>query len=128
MAPTSHRPSRWPVALFLLGCTALGGYGTLGAGSQNGFFDSITVSAGSGAGTAYFPAGPKPYLTHFTGISAVDDLLVKIVSFFVFAIDGEHSWDVTLPYCYLMMQFAGGMSLVMMEGWRKGNRRSAARW
>lgn len=126
MAP--HSLPRVVTVLILASCAFLGGYGTLGAGFQNGFFESISKAAGQGAAAAYFPGGPEPYRTRYTGIAAIDNQLVTLIAFFIFIIDGPQTWDITLSYWYLMLHFCAGMCLLALEGLRKGNRGRLVSW
>jgi hypothetical protein len=124
MAPAG----RGLVIVFLLGCAFLGGWGTFGAGAQSGFFESIEKSVGKGAETAYYPGSPRPCPTKYTGIHLLDQRIAFLVTFFTFLIDGPQTWDITLSYCYLAAHFCGGMLLIQLEGFRKGNRGRVASW
>ncbi len=111
----------------LLGCAALGAYGTLVTGSRNGLFDSISRATGAG-GAPYYPGGPTPYRTEYTGIEPVDKHLAFLVTFFTLIIDGPQTRDVALSYWYLMAHFGAGMCLLLLEGCRKGNQWRAVSW
>ncbi|KAJ9150778.1 hypothetical protein NKR23_g3349 [Pleurostoma richardsiae] len=121
--------SRVVVILILLGCAGFGGYGTFGAGSQNGLFEVISNSAGRPAASErYIPGGPEPIRTRYTGIVAIDDHVIVLVAFFTFLIDGPQTWDITLSYWYLMAHFCAGWTLMALEGLRKGNRGKLVSW
>lgn len=100
----------------------------MGAGFKNGLFDSMTKSAGHQIKDKYFPGGPAPYKTSYTGVQAIDDHLVTLISFFIYIIDGPKTWDVVLVYWYLMAQFCAGWMLLSMEGLRQGNRGRIVSW
>lgn len=118
-----------PVAIaFLAACAAFGAYGAMGTGLRNGLFESITKSAGRDVQDRYFPTGPAPYKMTYTGIEAVDDLLVTLVGFFTYIIDGPRTWDIVLVYWYLMSQLCAGWMLLSMEGMRLGNAGRLASW
>jgi hypothetical protein len=117
------------VILILLGCAGFGGYGTFGAGSQNGLFEVISNSAGRPAASErYIPGGPEPIRTRYTGVVAIDDHVIVLVAFFTFLIDGPQTWDITLSYWYLMAHFCAGWTLMALEGLRKGNRGKLVSW
>lgn len=100
----------------------------MGAGFNNGLFDSMTKSAGHQVKDKYFPGGPAPYKTSYTGIQAIDDHLVTLIVFFIYIIDGPRTWDVVLVYWYLMAQLCAGWMLLSMEGLRQGNRGRVVSW
>ena len=127
-AMASKPPSRVAAVVALLACAAFGGYGTFGAGFQNGMFDTITKASEGGAAKMVFPGGPTPYRTSYTGIAAVDDHLVTLVAFFTFIIDAPQTYDITLSYVYLMAHFWAGMCLLLLEGTRNGNRGKVVSW
>jgi len=114
----------------LLGLAAMGGFGTLGAGFQDGLFGAITATTGvTGARGAIFPGGPKPYRQSYTGIGAIDNTLVTLIAFFTFGIDDPaKTWDFSFVYWYLMAHFGSGMCLMLLEGYRKGNSGRVASW
>lgn len=119
----SQTVARIVTVLVLVACAVLGGYGTLGAGFLNGFFDSLTKSK-----TTYLSGGHASYPVHYTGITAVDNQLAGLIGFFAVIIDEPQSWDIRLSYWYLMVHFCAGMYLLTLEGFRKGNRGRLASW
>ncbi|KAK3348717.1 hypothetical protein B0T25DRAFT_457253 [Lasiosphaeria hispida] len=115
--------------LAIVAAGVFGAYGTLGIGSYNGLFDSITNAIGHDAtNQSHFPHGPEPYLTSFTGIEAIDRTLMGTIAFFTFIIDGPQTWNVTLSYWYLMAQYSAGMTLMNLEGWRRSNYWRVVSW
>lgn len=120
--------SRLATIGILAACSAFGAYSTIGTGIKNGLFDSIGRSAGRKVVDRYFPGGPAPYKTTYTGIEAIDDPLVIIIAFFTYIIDGPKTWDVVLVYWYLMAQFCAGWTLLSLEGLRKANKGHVVSW
>lgn len=120
--------SRPAAIAILVAWAAFGVYGTFVAGFSNGLFDSISKSAGHEVKDRYFPGGPAPYKTTYTGIEAVDNQLVTLIVFFTYIIDGPKTWDVVLVYWYTMAQFCAGWTLLSLEGLREGNRGHAVSW
>ncbi|KUI68481.1 hypothetical protein VM1G_04663 [Cytospora mali] len=112
----------------LAACAVLGAYGTFVAGIKNGLFDSITKSAGQKVHDKYFPGGPAPYKTTYTGFDVIDGHLIILIAFFTYIIDGPKTWDVVLVYWYLMSQFCAGWTLLSLEGLRKGNKGRVVSW
>ncbi|KAK7743270.1 hypothetical protein SLS53_004355 [Cytospora paraplurivora] len=109
-------------------CSAFGAYSTIGTGIKNGLFDSIGRSAGRKVVDKYFPSGPAPYRTTYTGIEAIDNPLIIIIAFFTYIIDGPRTWDVVLVYWYLMAHFCAGWTLLSLEGLRKANKGRVVSW
>lgn len=125
---TTRFPSRALVLASLAACGIIGGYSTMVAGSKNGFFEAIGACSRGTTGEPYIPGGPAPFKTNYTGISAVDNQLLVLVTFFATLIDGEKSWAVRLSLWYLMVQLWAGWSLLSLEGLRKGNRGRVVSW
>ena len=126
----SSTVSRAATITILATCAAFGAYGTFGAGFKNGLFDSIARSVGHEVEVKdkYFPGGPAPYKTTYTGIEAIDGQLVTLIAFFTYIIDGPKTWDAVLVYWYLMSQFCAGWTLLSLEGLRKGNKGHVVSW
>ena len=114
----------------ILACGIAGGYGTLGAGVQNGLFDAIhnAVTGHEGAVPPYLPGGPLPYCTTFTGVPVIDRPLLGTVAWFILMIDAPQTWDVRLSFWYLMAQFCAAWCLISLEGQRRINRGRLVSW
>src|ERR1700761_8459302 len=90
---------RAAVVALLATCAVIGGYGTLGVGLQNGFFDTITNSIAvpiATGRTPHMPGCPAPFKSSYTGIKGVDAQLAGLVAFFCVSIDGAQSRAITL--------------------------------
>ncbi|KAJ2897696.1 hypothetical protein MKZ38_004473 [Zalerion maritima] len=113
----------------LAACALVGGYGTLVVGSLNGFFEALGASADlPDPSERYMPGGPVPFTGTWTGFEPLDGLLRGLVSFFSSAIDGAQTWDVTLSYHYIMLNFFCGWNLLVLESFRAGNQGRAVSW
>lgn len=112
----------------LISLSAFGAYCTFGAAAKNGLFAAITKASGPNAEPKYFPGGPVPYKTTYTGIAALDDKLVTLIAVFTAILDGPKTEDVSWVSRYLMLQFLAGWTLISLEGLRQGNRGRIVSW
>ncbi|KAI1755410.1 hypothetical protein F4782DRAFT_404214 [Xylaria castorea] len=113
------------VPLFI-GASIFGFRATIGTMLGNGLSDVLSsVSSGDAASLR---GAPSPFLTSYTGVSAVDFQLCAMISFFSAIIDGNVSWDVTMFYVWGMAQFAAAWTLLVLEAKRAGNRGRLVSW
>lgn len=93
----------------------VGGYCLHGFSSSNGFFPALTKlveNARLDDGSHYDP--------HFTGLSALDQLLQTLLSYFWPVCDGEHPY--LSAHCVLFGgQFVAAWTVSVLEGRRKRN-------
>lgn len=125
--PSSSRrttAARLLTIAILAGCSAFGAYATLGTASRNGLFAALNKVAGPDvkAKSKYFPGGPAPYKTTYTGIAAVDDALLVLVAFFSVILSDANPPDVSWLSRYLMTRHAvpGGMDAHLRRGAPEG--------
>ncbi|KAH8166155.1 hypothetical protein CIB48_g2087 [Xylaria polymorpha] len=83
---------------------------------------SLVLSSVSSGFTPSLKGAPSPFLTSYSGVSAVDYQLCAMISFFSAIIDGNVPWDVTMFYVWGMAQFAAAWTLLVLEAKRVGNR------
>lgn len=103
---------------------AIGVYGVFFIGANNGLFNSISV----GIERRHFPGCPAPFKMKYTGVEAIDSLLIQLVPFFCILIDGKKSWDDAVSNWYLTSQWAAAWTLLSLEGIRRGNRGRPSSW
>lgn len=131
-SPTSNTGiARSITIIVLLACSAFGAYATLGTASRNGLFAALTKAAGPDvrAKSKHFPGGPAPYKTTYTGIAAIDDHLLLLISFFTIILDTTtKTQDVSWVSRYLLTQFLAGWVLLSVEGLRRGNKGRIVSW
>lgn len=108
------------VPKILLILLSVAGFWTLwGFPYQNGLLKILSHQSEPGA----LIPGPTaaPMKQTYTGIGVVDKQLTTLVSFFYTAIDGNRA-DVSLSFLYLGGQVLASWVLIMVEGFRNGNR------
>jgi hypothetical protein len=108
------------LSIVLLILLSVAGFWTLwGFPYENGLLSILAQESKPGA---VIP-GPTlaPMKQTYTGIGAVDKQLTTLVSFFYTAIDGNRA-DVSLSFLYLGGQVLASWVLIMIEGFRNGNR------
>ncbi|KAI8950906.1 hypothetical protein F4801DRAFT_590099 [Xylaria longipes] len=113
------------VPLFI-GASIFGFRATIGTILDNGL--SVVLSSVISGVTTSLRGAPSPFLTSYTGVSAVDHQLCVLVSFFSAIIDGNVSWNVTMFYVWGMAQFAAAWTLLVLEAKRAGNRGRLVSW
>lgn len=130
MMPSSTTAARFLTIALLAGCSAFGAYATLGTASRNGLLAALRKAAGPAvkAKSKYFPGGPAPYKTTYTGIAAVDDALVVLITFFTVILSEANPQDVSWVTRYLTTQFLAGWVLIYVEGLRRGNKGRIVSW
>ena len=119
--------SALPKALAIAAIAALGTIGVYGVfyiGSINGLFNSIAVGVERGR----FPGCPDPFKATYTGVEPVDQLLVNLVPFFCFMIDGEQNWADKITNWYLTAQWIPAWTLLSLEAIRRGNKGRPTSW
>jgi hypothetical protein len=117
-----------PIMMGLIGsCAIVGGYGAFAMGAKNGLFEGLHTSI-LRPENPYIPGHKFPLQTSFTGISAIDSHLSTLTAIFICIIDGAKTWDVTLSYWYLLVNFLAGWCLLVLEGMRRGNVGKAVSW
>lgn len=124
------RIARFITIAILAACSAFGAYATLGTASRNGLLASLARAIGPGvkAKAKYFPGGPAPFKTTYTGIAAIDDQLLLLISFFSIILDTAKTQDVSWVSRYLLTQFLAGWVLLSVEGLRHGNKGRIVSW
>ncbi|OIW28252.1 hypothetical protein CONLIGDRAFT_370509 [Coniochaeta ligniaria NRRL 30616] len=116
------------ILLPLIASSALvGGYAGLYVINKNGAGESIRNSAGR-AVDPYISGGVHPFKNTYTGISAIDGMLLMLVPFFAYALDTPQSWAITASFWYLLTHFLAACCLVFLEGLRRGNSGRAVSW
>lgn len=93
----STNTARYVTIAILAGCSAFGAYATMGTSSRNGLFAALTKAAGHGvkAKSKYFPGGPAPYKTTYTGVEAIDNQLLVLIGFFSVILGGGNTLAVS---------------------------------
>ncbi|KAK3400329.1 hypothetical protein B0T20DRAFT_373917 [Sordaria brevicollis] len=129
--------------LLLLFFLSTGAYGGMITGFGNGFFAALTkIKTGHPSEVVGYEAKRE-----FTGVEAVDKVLLTLVTFFAAWLDagdpveelgsgpwmvgskrGGRTWDVDVPLWAAMVQFAGAWALVSLEGARRGNKGRVVGW
>lgn len=112
------------VLLIIAACGLVGGYAGVYQIARNGFGESIANTAGRG----YIAGGVHPFKDNFTGIPAVDSLLLVLVPFFAYMLDTPQSWAVTASCWYLLVHFLAACCLLFLEGLRRGNAGRIVSW
>ena len=115
------------MAFTLLGFSALGAYATVGAMIKNGFSDAIKAYITDPPHQGY-PGAPQPLLREYTGVAAVDGVLLFLVGFFSALFDGDIAPECRLYAVWGMTQFGACWTLVILEGLRAGNRGRLVSW
>lgn len=117
-----------PLILGLIGsCALIGGYGAFGMGAKNGLFDGLHKSI-LREEAPYVPGHKFPIQHSFTGIPVIDGHLSTLTAIFICLIDGDKTWDITLSWWYLAINFLAGWCLLVLEGMRRGNVGKAVSW
>ena len=120
--------SRSLTAALLVGLSLFGGFGVWGSGFIGGSFEALETAAKPKTGKPFYPGGPPPDRTQFTGVESVDGHIRILLGFFTLAIDAPQTWAETLAYYNFMIHFAGGSILIILEGMRKGNVGRVVSW
>lgn len=102
-----------------LGALALLGAGTLwGFALQNGLFPMIDASK---ARNILPDATNTPFIASFTGIGPIDDYLATLLVFFWPVATGEGGPGPNLMATVFGSQACAALTILMIEGFRKGN-------
>lgn len=127
---STNSTHRWITIAILAACSAFGAYATFGTAANNGLLDAIGKAVGPDVkpDAKHFPGGPKPYKITYTGIPAVDDHLLTLISFFVLLLDAPKTQDMVWVSRYMVTQFMAGWVLLSLEGLRKGNKGRVVSW
>jgi hypothetical protein len=105
-------------AFTLVVLTVIGAYTIHGLSVQNGLYEMINASKAQG----FLPDNAKTaYTAKFTGFGPVDDFLATLLTFFWPAATGQGGAGLTLMSILFGGQSCAAITMVMIEGFRKGN-------
>jgi hypothetical protein len=75
-----------------------------------------------------FPGAPRPLFRDFTGLAPLDTALGAYVAYFSALLDGNVPPRVTLYGVWALCQFVSLSVILVLEGWRAGNRGRLVGW
>ncbi|KAH8671247.1 hypothetical protein BX600DRAFT_242600 [Xylariales sp. PMI_506] len=100
--------------------------------ASNGFGDASWIYFNSlssdPAATPGFPGAPKPHFRNYTGVANVDVVLAALAAFFSGLLDGDVAPEYTLYAIWAFLQFMSLSVLVILEGFRPGNKGKLVAW
>ncbi|KAI0481117.1 hypothetical protein GGR56DRAFT_628949 [Xylariaceae sp. FL0804] len=112
--------ARYALVPLCVGASVFGFYTTLATTAKNG--GGAVISAVADGRVALLRGAPEPFKRVYTGYPAIDGQLSIVVGFFSFLVDGPVPPDAFLFYVWGMAQFCAAWTLLMLEGFRAGNR------
>lgn len=77
---------------------------------------------------AGFPGAPRPFFRDFTGLAPLDQAFAALVAYFSALLDGDVPPHVALYGVWAFCQFMPLTILLLLEGWRDGNRGRLVGW
>ncbi|KAB5545906.1 hypothetical protein GE09DRAFT_1061283 [Coniochaeta sp. 2T2.1] len=108
-------------------CALVGGYAGMYMSGVNGAMESSKNSAGRPV-DPYISGGVHPFKNSYTGVKAVDEVLLVLVPFFAYILDTPQSWAIRASFWYLMINFFAATSVIFLEGQRRGNAGRLVSW